>query len=104
MPSPEHTTTDPTQAPTFMRALAAALDPWESVGTLETEYEVFLHEQNRPREPIALEARPGPGELGPNGRRAGAITLEDLFEHMLRFNLNRAQQGDHQRRCAGSER
>jgi pilus assembly protein CpaF len=79
---------------TFMRALAAALDPWESVGTLETEYEVFLHEQGRPREPIALEARPGSGELGPNGRRAGAITLDDLFEHMLRFNLDRVIVGE----------
>jgi type IV secretory pathway ATPase VirB11/archaellum biosynthesis ATPase len=79
---------------TFVRALADALDPWESVGTLETEYEVFLHEQGRPREPIALEARPGSGELGPNGRRAGAITLEDLFEHMLRFNLDRIIVGE----------
>ncbi len=79
---------------TFMRALASALDPWESVGTLETEYEVFLHEQGRPREPIALEARPGSGELGPNGRRAGAITLDDLFEHMLRFNLDRIIVGE----------
>jgi hypothetical protein len=63
-------------------------------GTLETEYEVFLHEQGRPREPIALEARPGSGELGPNGRRAGAITLDDLFEHMLRFNLDRIIVGE----------
>jgi len=79
---------------TFMRALAEALDPWESVGTLETEYEIFLHEQGRPREPIALEARPGSGELGPNGRRAGAITLDDLFEHLLRFNLDRIVVGE----------
>jgi type IV secretory pathway ATPase VirB11/archaellum biosynthesis ATPase len=79
---------------TFMRALADVLDPWEAVGTLETEYEVFLHEQGRPREPIALEARPGSGELGPNGRRAGAITLEDLFEHLLRFNLDRIIVGE----------
>ena len=70
------------------------LDPWESVGTLETEYEVFLHEQGRAREPIALEARPGSGELGPNGRRAGAITLDDLFEHLLRFNLDRIIVGE----------
>jgi pilus assembly protein CpaF len=79
---------------TFMRALADALDPWESVGTLETEYEVFLHEQGRLREPIALEARQGSGELGPNGRRAGAITMDDLFEHMLRFNLDRIIVGE----------
>lgn len=79
---------------TFMRGLADALDPWESVGTLETEYEVFLHEQGRPRQPIALEARPGSGELGVNGRRAGAITLEDLFEHLLRFNLDRIIVGE----------
>jgi Flp pilus assembly CpaF family ATPase len=79
---------------TFMRALADALDPWESVGTLETEYEVFLHEQDRLREPIALEARPGSGELGPDGRRAGAITMDDLFEHMLRFNLDRIIVGE----------
>ncbi len=79
---------------TFMRALADALDPWESVGTLETEYEIFLHEQGRPRQPIALEARPGSGELGVNGRRAGAITLDDLFEHLLRFNLDRIVVGE----------
>jgi pilus assembly protein CpaF len=79
---------------TFVRALADALDPWESVGTLETEYEIFLHEQGRPREPIALEARPGSGELGPQGRRAGAITLDDLFEHLLRFNLDRIVVGE----------
>jgi pilus assembly protein CpaF len=79
---------------TFLRALADALDPWESVGTLETEYEVFLHEQGRRREPVALEARPGSGELGPNGRRAGAITLDDLFEHVLRFNLDRVIVGE----------
>jgi pilus assembly protein CpaF len=79
---------------TFMRALADALDPWESVGTLETEYEVFLHEQGRPRQPIALEARPGSGELGPHGRRAGAITIDDLFEHLLRFNLDRIIVGE----------
>jgi pilus assembly protein CpaF len=79
---------------TFVRALADTLDPWESVGTLETEYEVFLHEQGRPREPIALEARPGSGELGPHGRRAGAITLDDLFEHLLRFNLDRIIVGE----------
>ena len=79
---------------TFVRALASALDEWESVGTLETEYEVFLHEQGRAREPIALEARPGSGELGPHGRRAGAITLDDLFEHLLRFNLDRIIVGE----------
>src|SRR4051794_11086724 len=79
---------------TFVRALASALDPWESVGTLETEYEVFLHEQGRAREPIALEARPGSGELGPHGRRAGSITLDDLFEHLLRFNLDRIVVGE----------
>lgn len=79
---------------TFMRALTDALDPWESVGTLETEYELFLHEQGRPRQPIALEARPGSGELDPHGRRAGAITLDDLFEHLLRFNLDRVVVGE----------
>ncbi|HVN14022.1 MAG TPA: ATPase, T2SS/T4P/T4SS family [Kineosporiaceae bacterium] len=79
---------------TFVRALADALDPWESIGTLETEYEIFLHEQSRPRKPIALEARPGSGELGPTGRRAGAITLDDLFEHLLRFNLDRVVVGE----------
>lgn len=79
---------------TFLRALADALDPWESVATLETEYEVFLHEQGRVREPVALQARPGSGELGPNGRRAGAVTLDDLFEHVLRFNLDRVIVGE----------
>jgi hypothetical protein len=96
-----------------VRALADALDPLRAPrvkvvllepcapDALETEYEIFLHEQNRPAS--RSRSRPG-GELGPHGRRTGAITLEDLFEQMLRFNLNRAQQDDYLHRCAGSER
>ena len=80
---------------TFVRALAGEIDPWESLATLETEYELFLHElPDRHRPPIALEARPGSGELLADGRRAGAITLEDMFEWVLRANLDRIIVGE----------
>lgn len=80
---------------TFVRALAGAIDPWEALATLETEYELFIHElPDRKRPAIALEARPGSGELRPDGRRAGAITLEEMFEWVLRANLDRVIVGE----------
>ncbi|WP_162529479.1 ATPase, T2SS/T4P/T4SS family, partial [Segeticoccus rhizosphaerae] len=51
---------------TTVRALCSELDPWERVGTFETEYELGLHELRDPhtggrrhRRAVAWEARPG---------------------------------------------
>jgi hypothetical protein len=42
----------------------------------------------------AFEARPGAGEMGPDGRRSGSITLEELFEDVLRHNVDRIIVGE----------
>ncbi|MCP6657867.1 CpaF/VirB11 family protein, partial [Klebsiella pneumoniae] len=75
---------------TLVRALCAELDPWERVGTLETEYELHLHEMpERHRRITAWEARPGSGERGADGRAAGEITLDQIVYGSFRFNLER---------------
>jgi pilus assembly protein CpaF len=79
---------------TFTRALAGEIDPWESVATLETERELYLNELDRPRKVIDIQARPGSGEFGANGRRAGEITQEELLEDSLRLNLDRLIVGE----------
>jgi pilus assembly protein CpaF len=42
----------------------------------------------------AWEARPGTGEYGADGRRAGEVTLDDLTESVWRHNLDRLVLGE----------
>lgn len=80
---------------TLVRGLCAELDPWERIGTFETEYELHLHElTDKHRRVVAWEARPGSGEVGLNGRQAGEITLDDLLVDSFRFNLSRQIVGE----------
>ena len=80
---------------TLARALCNELDPWERIGTIETEYELLLHTMpERHRRVVALEARPGTGERTPDGRAAGEITLDDLLYSALRLNLSRIVVGE----------
>ncbi len=79
---------------TLLRALARTLPAWEAVATLETEYELFLHEGGHHHRVIALEARPGSGERLADGRPAGEITVEDLFVDVLRLNVSRIIVGE----------
>lgn len=74
---------------TLLRALAAELDPWERIGTLETERELHLHTTGRHHRLVEFEARPGSGERTPDGAMAGEITLGDLTYGSFRFNLER---------------
>jgi pilus assembly protein CpaF len=75
---------------TMVRALCGVLDPWERIGTFETEFELGLHElPDKHRNIVAQEARPGSGERGLDGRAAGEITLDDLIYDSFRFNLQR---------------
>lgn len=80
---------------TLMRALCAEIDPWEPIGTFETEYELGLDElPEQHRIAHAWEARPGSGEIGANGRRAGEYTqLEEIVDSM-RFTLSRQIVGE----------
>ncbi len=79
---------------TLLRALCAVLDPFERIGTVETERELHLHETGHHRRIVPWEARPGSGERGPDGRMAGEITLAALVEDSLRFNLSRLIVGE----------
>lgn len=80
---------------TLVRGLCAAIDPWEKIGTFETEYELFLNElTHKHKRVIAWESRPGSGEVGMNGRQAGEITLDDLLTDSFRFNLGRTIVGE----------
>ncbi len=80
---------------TTLRALCAEIPAQEMLGTFETEYE--LHLQDLPeRHPIvhAWEARPGSGEVGPDGRQAGEITLAECLINSFRFTLTRLIVGE----------
>ncbi|PZS25558.1 MAG: secretion protein [Pseudonocardiales bacterium] len=80
---------------TLIRALCNELDPMERIGTIETEYELHLHEMpDRHERVVAWEARPGSGERGPDGKSVGEITLDDIVYDSLRYNLSRVIVGE----------
>lgn len=80
---------------TLLQALASELDPDEAIGTVESEYELYLHEMpDRHRRVYAEQSRPGSGERGPDGRAAGEVTLEDAIYGCLRHNLSRIVVGE----------
>jgi Flp pilus assembly CpaF family ATPase len=73
---------------TLLRALASEIAPDERVATLETEYELFLHEHGNHPDVIAFEARES------NSEGVGGITLHDLLAHALRHNPRRIIVGE----------
>lgn len=80
---------------TVVRALCNEIPPMESIGTIETEYELLLHElKDRHPRCFAFEARPGSGERSADGRRLGEITLDEILKRMLRLNLSRIIVGE----------
>lgn len=79
---------------TLVRALCAHLDPWERIGTLETERELHLRSTGRHHRLVEWEARPGSGERNPDGSMAGEVGLDDLVADSLRFNLSRLIVGE----------
>jgi Flp pilus assembly CpaF family ATPase len=73
---------------TLLRALASEIPPGERVATLESEYELYLHELAQHPDVIAFEARE------PNSEGAGEISLHDLIAHALRHNPRRIIVGE----------
>lgn len=75
---------------TLVRGLCNEIPPWEKIGTFETERELGL-DQMTDRHPrvVAFEARPGSGEYTADGRRAGEVTLRQLFKTAYRLILDR---------------
>lgn len=80
---------------TLLRACALCLPSHEPFATLESEYELLLHE-NMDRFPLIfpVEARQGAGERDERGRQAGEITVEDAFPRTLRHSLQRVLFGE----------
>lgn len=78
----------------LLRAMAREIPHTERVGTLESEYELYLHEDPEGPEVVAYEGRESNGERGPDGRLQGEITLSDLFPQLLRMSLRRVIVGE----------
>ncbi len=79
---------------TLMRALCSEIPREEAIGTFETEYELFLEESGKHEIVIDWEARPGVGEIGADGRAAGAFELADALTDSFRFALSRQIVGE----------
>jgi len=73
---------------TLLRALASEIPPGERIATLESEYELYLHEQEMHPDVIAFESREA------NSEGAGQISLHDLIAHALRHNPQRIIVGE----------
>ncbi len=78
---------------TLLRALLKEIDPDERFATLETEYELFAHENGHHRQVVPMEARESNGEVVA-GQAAGEITLMDLMYRALRMTLTRIVVGE----------
>jgi len=79
---------------TLMRALCAEIPREEAIGTFETEYELFLSESGNHEIVIDWESRPGVGEIGADGRAAGAFELGEALNDSFRFALSRQIVGE----------
>ncbi|WP_169736639.1 CpaF family protein, partial [Promicromonospora kroppenstedtii] len=80
---------------TLLRALCAGLDPWESIATIETDYELYLHlEPEKHKRVVALRTREGSGEMNTSGRRTGEINTNVNVYESLRHNISRVIVGE----------
>ncbi len=80
---------------TLVRALCQAINPWEKIGTFETEFELHLHELPDVHQIVhAWEARPGSGEVGADGKQAGEFSLDEALYDSFRFSLDRQIVGE----------
>ncbi|MFW6204459.1 MAG: CpaF family protein [Actinomycetota bacterium] len=80
---------------TLLRALCNEIDLAESIGTIETEYELHLDElPDRHPRVFAWEARPGNGQVAADGTAAGEVTLARLLYNAHRYNLSRVIVGE----------
>ncbi|GAB2717387.1 CpaF family protein [Kitasatospora kifunensis] len=77
----------------LLRAMAREIPSDERYGTLETEFELFLHEGGNNDQIVPMEAREGNGETA-NGRAAGEITVGDMIYPALRMSLRRMVVGE----------
>ncbi|MGW5355264.1 CpaF family protein [Streptomyces sp. NPDC004031] len=78
---------------TLMRALLREIPAGERFATLETEYELFAHENGYHQQVVPMEARESNGERI-DGHGAGEISLMDLMYRALRMSLARIVVGE----------
>lgn len=80
---------------TLLRALADEIPPHEKIATIEMERELHIH-VHKDKHPIVLafEYRPGEGEPGPDGVRAGEYTLIQAVNDSLRHTTDRIIVGE----------
>lgn len=80
---------------TMVRALANEIPPHEVVATIETEPELFLHENGEDHPMVnSYISRRGSGERDAMGRRIGEITTLDIIPSALRHNITRIIVGE----------
>ncbi|WP_280669552.1 MULTISPECIES: CpaF family protein [unclassified Kitasatospora] len=77
----------------LLRAMAAEIPPDERVGTLESEFELWLHTLGHLRQVVPMEAREGNGERI-DGKAAGELTIGELIPAALRMTLSRIIVGE----------
>lgn len=77
----------------LLRALIAEIPEYERFATLESEFELFAHEDGYHKQVVPMEARTGNGEVV-DGRAIGEITLADLIPSALRMSLTRIIVGE----------
>ncbi|MFI9272692.1 CpaF family protein [Kitasatospora sp. NPDC052896] len=77
----------------LLRAMAAEIPPDERIGTLESEFELWLHTLGHLRQVVPMEAREGNGERV-DGRVAGELTIGELIPAALRMTLSRIIVGE----------
>jgi Flp pilus assembly CpaF family ATPase len=77
----------------LLRAMAGEIPPDERIGTLESEYELWLHTLGHLRQVVPMEAREGNGERV-DGRLAGELSIGELIPAALRMTLSRIIVGE----------
>jgi pilus assembly protein CpaF len=79
---------------TLMRAMATEIPRSEWFATLESEYELGLHETGEFDWIVPIESREGHGDIGPDGRPAGEVSLAQVFPDLLRLSMTRVLVGE----------
>ncbi|MFE6020802.1 CpaF family protein [Streptomyces sp. NPDC056441] len=79
---------------TLLRALLREFDPECRFATVQTEDELFAHDNGYHRQVVSLIGRESNGEKDATGRGAGEVTLLDLMHPALRMSLERIVVGE----------
>ncbi len=87
---------------TLVRALADEIPASEWFVVMEEIPELGLHETGRHPWAVAMQARDGHGEKGPDGRPAGQIRLSDMIPVSLQLNARRLIVGEVRGREVGA--